>query len=569
VPAPAASSPAAVNASGWGWRYATREAWAARDVTLRIEPGERVLLLGASGSGKSTLLQGIAGVLGGADEGEQEGTLRVGGDPAVATRGTSGLVLQDPDSQTILARVGDDVAFGCENLGVPREEIWQRVHAALDAVGLDVPLDRSTSALSGGQKQRLALAGVLAMRPGVVLLDEPTANLDPAGVAEVRDAVGRGLDATGATFIVIEHRVDVWMPLVDRVIALAPGGGVLADGSPRAVLGVGAGSPQPATSRHAVPGRDARTHTDGTSPHPASARGVWAGEQRVGSRGAGDPTAGDPSGSDAAAPDLPHQLAAAGVWVPGIAPRIPQPPAAAPGDALLAAQGLVVARTAGTPVAGPLDVEARAGEVLGIVGPNGAGKSTLGLTLAGLLRPEAGQVVASDALAEGAVARRRRHRRRHAAAGSDPVGWSSRSLLTRIGTVFQDPEHQLLARTVREELAVGPRALGLPEGEVAARVDELLERLRLARLAEANPYTLSGGEKRRLTVAATLATRPLVMVLDEPTFGQDAVTWAELVAIIAGLRDGIDERGPLAIVAITHDEAVLDALHARRFEVGA
>ncbi|MCR2824590.1 ABC transporter ATP-binding protein [Microbacterium sp. zg.Y909] len=507
MPASAASPPAAVEARGWGWRYATREAWAVRDVSLRIEPGQRVLLLGASGSGKSTLLQGIAGVLGGADEGEQEGALFVGGEPATATRGTAGLVLQDPDSQTILARVGDDVAFGCENLGVPRREIWQRVDAALDAVGLDVPLDRSTSALSGGQKQRLALAGVIAMRPGVLLLDEPTANLDPAGVAEVRDAVGRVLDATGATLIVIEHRVDVWLPLVDRVVVLAPGGGVLADGSPRAVLGSGEHTPREA--------------------------------------------------------DLPRQLAAAGVWVPGIAPRVPPPPAGAPGEALLSARGLVVARTPGVPVAGPLDLEVQAGEVLGVVGPNGAGKSTLGLTLAGLARSEAGRVVASDALAAGVAARRRR-----ADAGTDPAGWSSRSLLTRIGTVFQDPEHQLLARTVREELAVGPRALGLPEAEVAARVDDLLERLRLARLAEANPYTLSGGEKRRLTVAATLATRPRVMVLDEPTFGQDATTWAELVAIIAGLRDGIDERGPLAIVAITHDEAVLAALHARRFEVG-
>ncbi|MDL5351871.1 ATP-binding cassette domain-containing protein [Microbacterium sp. zg-YB36] len=517
MPASTAVPPAAVEARGWGWRYATRQAWATREVSLRIEPGQRVLLLGASGSGKSTLLQGIAGVLGGADEGEQEGALLVGGEPAAASRGHAGLVLQDPDSQTILARVGDDVAFGCENLGVPRDEIWPRVTAALAAVGLELPLDRATSALSGGQKQRLALAGVLAMRPGVVLLDEPTANLDPDGVIEVQSAVGRGLDATGATLIVIEHRVDVWLPLVDRVIALAPGGGVLADGTPRAVLGVGRGT---RAARAAEP----RTHT--------------------------------------APGDLSRQLASAGVWVPGIPPRVPPPPAVAPGEALLSARGLVVARTPGTPVAGPLDVDVRAGEVLGVVGPNGAGKSTLGLTLAGLLPPAAGRVVASAALAEGAIPRHRR-----TDAGTDPIAWSSRSLLTRIGTVFQDPEHQLLARTVREELGVGPRALGLPETDIAARVDELLERLRLARLADANPYTLSGGEKRRLTVAATLATRPRVIVLDEPTFGQDAATWAELVAIIAGLRDGVDERGPLAIVAITHDEAVLAALHARRFEV--
>ena len=490
---------AALEARGWGWRYATRLRWALREVSLRIEPGERVLLLGASGSGKSTLLQGFGGVLGGADEGEEAGALLVDALPASSVRGRVGMVLQDPDTQTMLARVGDDVAFGCENLGVPREEIWQRVGQALDAVGLDVALDRPTSALSGGQKQRLALAGVLAMRPGAILLDEPTANLDPDGVAEVRDAVGRALDATGATLVVIEHRIDVWLPLVQRVIVLGAEGDstvVLADGTPEQVL-------------HA--------------------------------RGA--------------------ELAASGVWVPEHPPAVPPPPARAPGETLVRTDGLIVSRTPGTRVAGPFDLQVRAGEVLGIVGPNGAGKSTLGLTLAGLIPAEGGRVIASDALASSAAVARRR--RRDASAAHDPHAWSSRALLTRIGTVLQSPEHQLLARTVRDELEIGPRALGLGEGEIAERVDELLHRLRLDRLAQANPYTLSGGEKRRLTVAAALATRPRMLVLDEPTFGQDARTWAELVALIARLRDT-----GTAVVAVTHDAEVLRALHARTLAVG-
>jgi len=481
-----ASHPAALDVRSWGWRYATRQRWALRDVSLSITPGERVLLLGASGSGKSTLLQALGGVLGGADEGEEIGELLVDGVPAARAHGRVGMVLQDPDTQTILARVGDDVAFGCENLGVPRQEIWARVSSALTAVGLDVPLDRSTNALSGGQKQRLALAGVLAMRPGAILLDEPTANLDPAGAFEVRDAVKSALDDTGATLVVIEHRIDVWLPLVDRVIVLGASGGttvVLADGTPDAVLG---------------------------------ARGA--------------------------------ELAAAGVWVPGHPPAFPADPAAAPGEVLLSAESLVVSRRPGVPVAGPLDLTVRAGEVLGISGVNGAGKSTLGLTLAGLINPESGAMTASADLADG---------ERPA-----PGRWSSRALLTRIGAVLQSPEHQLLARTVREELSIGPRALGLAEEEVTARVDDLLWRLRLTALDEANPYTLSGGEKRRLTVAAALATRPRVLMLDEPTFGQDASTWAELVGIIATLR----EQGS-AIIVVSHDEDVMRALHARRIEL--
>ncbi len=476
--------PSRVTARGWGWRHASRRAWALSEVSFDIAPGERVLLLGASGAGKSTLLHGLAGVLGGDDEGESSGELLIDGLPAAHARGRAGLVLQDPDSQVILARVGDDVAFGCENLGVARDEIWQRVGAALDAVGLDVPLDRPTKALSGGQKQRLALAGALAMRPGLLLLDEPTANLDPGGVAEVRDAVARSLDATGATFVVVEHRVEVWLPVVTRVIVLGAGG-VIADGSPADVL---------------------------------TARGA--------------------------------ELAAGGVWVPGIPPAVPPPPSHGPGAVLLSAEGLAVERVRWAPVATGIALDVHAGAALAVTGPNGTGKSTLGLTLAGLLPPAAGRLTASDALAQGL--------------GPVPLRWRSRDLLTRIGTVFQDPEHQLLARTVREELEVGPRALGLGDAESAMRVDELLERLRLASLSRANPYTLSGGEKRRLTVAAALATAPQVLVLDEPTFGQDARTWSELVALLARLRDE-----GTAIVAITHDEAVIDALHARRFALPA
>jgi energy-coupling factor transporter ATP-binding protein EcfA2 len=470
-------APAAVSARGWGWRHASRKAWAVDGLDLAIEPGERVLLLGASGAGKSTLMHALAGVIGGDDEGEQRGELLVAGQWATSARGVAGLVLQDPDSQVILARVGDDVAFGCENLGVPRDEIWRRVASSLDEVGLDLPLDHPTSALSGGQKQRLALAGVLAMRPGLILLDEPTANLDPQGVAEVRDAVARVATSTGATLIVIEHRVEVWRDIVDRVVVLAPGGGVLADGEPQAVLC---------------------------------------------ERGA--------------------ELSASGVWIPEFPPRFAERRVAPSGVRLLDATGLGIARVRGSRIAGGIDVALDEGTAVAIVGPNGAGKSTLALTLAGLLRPDAGVVSATPALAGSLKS-------------TSPISWRSRDLLTRIGTVFQDPEHQFLAATVRDELRVGPRALELADSEVDTRVDALLERLRLDHLALANPFTLSGGEKRRLSVATVLATRPKLLVLDEPTFGQDSRTWSELVSLLAALLD----EGQ-SIVAVTHDADFVAAL---------
>ncbi|WP_235508203.1 ABC transporter ATP-binding protein [Agromyces sp. Soil535] len=476
--------PASVTARGWGWRHGGRRTPAVHDLDLDIRPGERVLLLGASGAGKSTLLHGIAGVLGGDDEGESVGELLVDGLPASASHGRSGLVLQDPDAQVVMARVGDDVAFGLENLGVAREEIWPRVRRALAAVALDLPLDHATAALSGGERQRLALAGVLAMRPGMILLDEPTANLDPAGVREVRDAVARVAHEEGATLVIIEHRVSVWLPVVDRIIVLGAGGGLLADGRPAEVLG---------------------------------SRAV--------------------------------ELRAAGVWLPDEVPWYAPPPAVESGHPLLEAAALDVARVQGSPVLRGVDARVDAGRILAVTGPNGVGKSTLALTLAGLLRPDGGRLEPSAALAAGLL--------------GEPWRWRSRDLLTRIGTVFQSPEHQFLTGSVRAELEVGPRALKLAPEERRARVDELLTALRLDGLAEANPFTLSGGEKRRLSVATAIAAKPRMLVLDEPTFGQDATTWRELGRLIVGLRDD-----GVGVVAVTHDEPFVEAVADHRLELG-
>jgi energy-coupling factor transporter ATP-binding protein EcfA2 len=190
-----------------------------------------------------------------------------------------------------------------------------------------------------------------------------------------------------------------------------------------------------------------------------------------------------------------------------------------------------------------------AGRRYGLTGPNGAGKSTLALTLAGLLAPVRGTVRAHPVLDRGA--------------GPDPLEWSGRELVARVGTVFQEPEHQFLRATVRAELELGPRLAGTPVAEREHRTDELLRRLRLSHLADANPFTLSGGEKRRLSVATVLATDPDVLVLDEPTFGQDALTWAELVDLLVELVDA-----GTSVLAVTHDEDFVRALGAEVLALG-
>jgi energy-coupling factor transport system ATP-binding protein len=232
------------------------------------------------------------------------------------------------------------------------------------------------------------------------------------------------------------------------------------------------------------------------------------------------------------------------VWVPGRHPGVRRRAAAAPGASLVAADSVSFRYpAAGRDALAPTDVTVRAGSATALTGPNGAGKSTLALAVAGLLRPTGGEVRAEPALDPPAPAR--------------PLWrWRGRELVTRIGTVFQDPEHQIVTSTVRDELLVGPRQAGRAPEAAAARADELLERLGLAPLAAANPYTLSGGEKRRLSVATAIATSPRVVVADEPTYGQDARTWAELVELLAGLRD---EQG-CGLLLVTHDLELVDAL---------
>ncbi|MDR4532014.1 ATP-binding cassette domain-containing protein [Glutamicibacter sp. PS] len=494
-PATVHTQAVAVSAEDFGWRHAERERPALQGLNLSIPAGQKVLLLGPSGAGKSTLLYALAGILEVDELSEASGALRVGGQDVFTAKQPVGLMQQDPETQIVQSRVVDDVAFGAENLGVDPELIRERITPALQAVGLGaLDGEHRTAHLSGGQKQRLALAGILAMEPGLMLLDEPTANIDPEGVPALRDAVLSAAESTGATLIVVEHRLEAWADAVDRVVVLAPGGGVAHDVDPQALF----------TDRQ-----------------------------------------------------LRAELSAAGLWVPGIVPETTVF-AGTPGAELLHAQDLVAARSARAPKTAAVDLKIRAGAAYCIRGANGAGKSTLALTLGGLLEPSSGTLRASEDFA-GELS-------------EQPFSWKAGKLIARIGTVFQEPEHQFVTQSVREELEFAPRrahaadpaAPAFDEERIAARVDQLLRRLRLEDLAEANPFTLSGGEKRRLSVATVLAADPQVLILDEPTFGQDANTWRELVQLlIEALEAGT------AVIAVTHDEQFSAALAAQELQLPA
>lgn len=538
----------------WGYRHASRRAFAVRGLDLTIKAGQRVLLLGASGIGKSTILSGAAGLIGNdfvaknsaksqqttlvedADGGVSEGCVLVDGVPVRRARGRVGLVLQDPDAQAIFQRLGDNVAFGPENMNVPRSEIWDRVRKSLKEVGLDgLQLHRSTSHLSGGQMQRLALAGALAMQPSVLLLDEPTANLDPDGTQQIVGAVRAVLDSTHATMVLVEHHAEPWIDMIDRVVVLGLENDEAANGkaannetvhdddiaraaSSRTVI-VADGTPDEVFNRTDLDFEDL---------------GIWLPERyKKNVKSSANESSVSNSSANAESSEKYYENCS---------------PAEGYGEVLLSTKDLAISHNS-EPIARHINLEFKAGQITALVGANGAGKSTLSLTLAGLLPAVSGEVVASDALAQGAN-------------GTDPMKWKSPDLAKRISYVFQNPEHQFACGSVLDEVMLGPLRTGVSADEARAKAQELLKRFRLARYAKANPYTLSGGEKRRLTVAASLAAAPRVLILDEPTFGQDRKTWLQIIRLIASLRsEGV------SIIVVTHDRELVEALGARLVEL--
>lgn len=473
------------------------------DASFSASPGEVVLVLGPSGAGKSTLALALNGLIPHDVPAEVAGVVSVVGLPAASTpvarlSTVVGMVFQDPDAQLVTGTILDEVAFGPENLRMPVAEVLARTEAALRRVGLWDRRRENPDVLSGGGRQRLAIACVLALGSPLMVLDEPTANLDPTGIEDVYEALSEIAAAGDRAIVLIEHNLDAAIDVVTRVVVLDEAGRTVVDGPVDAVLR------ERADELHAL--------------------GVWLPTSTIAGlrlRRAGyrlDPL-----------PLTPVELRAAleqSEAPAAVASRSARETDSHPGSPAVEVRGLVV-RRGGTVVLEGVDLDVPTGSFTAVVGANGSGKTTLIQAIAGVVRPPRGAV---------------------SLAGTDPSRTDPRTLARHVGFVFQNPEHQFISHTVRDELAHGLRLQRLPEDEVRTRTDAVLERLGLTAKADVHPFLLSGGQKRRLSVGTALVAGAPLLLLDEPTFGQDRARADELLGLLAQVN-----REGTTVVIVTHD----------------
>ncbi len=482
-----------------------------RGVTCQVDRGELVALIGRVGSGKTTLCLSLNGLAPQATGGRFRGRVTVAGrdtrrHPVAELARWAGLVFQDPEAQLTQMCVEDEIAFGPENLGLPAAEIGERVAWALAAVGLAAYRERSPLHLSGGEKQRVAIAAMLAMRPEVLVLDDPTANLDPAGKATVFNVLAELARRQRLAVLVATQDLELAARLADRVLVLHEGRIGLA-GPPEAVFGQvgrlqewGIGAPQLAELAHLLGRRTGRAYRfTGVGQAYAQLRAEL-------------PAAGGPATEVAAT-----------VTRSSYGDR----PGAGGSEPQISLQGVAYRYPDGTPALHDVDLAVAPGEFVALLGPNGSGKTTLAKLLNGLLRPAAGRVLI---------------------AGQDTRTTRVPVLARTVGYVFQNPDHQIFAATVAEETAFALRLQALPPAEVARRVAEALDRFRLVGQSHLPPALLGSSQRRQVALAAVLAAQPRVLVLDEPTGGLDSRSQQELMAAVAAFN-----RQGGTVLLITHD----------------
>ena len=459
---------------GLSFRYRSREQPAIQDINLTLEPAQVVLLAGASGCGKTTLIRCINGLIPRSYKGDLTGRVLLQGQevnnlPLARISQLVGTVLQDPERQILGSIVMNEVAFGLENLGWERSDIRTVVAETLERLKIGHLRERQTHSLSGGEKQKVALAGVLAMRPSVLVLDEPLASLDPASAQEALDLV-RSLANEGMTVLMVEHRVEDVLRISPERVLFMQDGRIRFDGKADEI--------QKNVDYHEV---------------KLPARMILAAARE------------DP-------PPLeiqPLPAAAAGAQTP-----------------LVEFKNVSFGYESNQEVLHDINLQINRGDVIAVLGPNGAGKTTLVKHAIGLLKPGRGQVLVN---------------------GTDTHKLSVAEIASTLGYVFQSPSHMLFAPTVREELAFGPTNLKHPSAQIREEVSQAVEIVNLSGFEETPPLSMSFGQQKRVTIAAILAMRSRILVMDEPTAGQDYKNYMAFMNSILQLPTFE------AILFITHD----------------
>ena len=476
------------------FRYLKRDEVAIRNLSLDLQPGELLLVAGSSGCGKTTLARCVNGLIPRSYKGEMTGSIRLDGKDTSQMSLTDisqivGTLLQDPEKQIVASSVLGEIAFGPENLGLPRQEINTRIDEVMARLGIPHLRQRETFSLSGGEKQKVALAGVLAMRPSILILDEPLASLDPASAREAM-AIFRQLADEGVSIMMIEHRVeDVLKINPDRVLFMSGGEARYYGPAQGLYAKVDIHEVKLPAQLIIEKARQAGLQVEATPTPPVSVES--------------EPAA---SNNEPAAENKP----------------------------VLVFEDVSFAYPDLPPVLHDINLTIRRGDRVAVLGPNGAGKSTLVKHAIGLLKPTRGKVLVE---------------------GVDTRQTSVARMAHTVGYVFQSPSHMLFAPTVREELAFGPRNINLPKEEIEASIVTAVKVLNLTGLESYSPLAMSFGQQKRTSIASVVAMKCSVLIMDEPTAGQDYANYTRFMQAIIGA--GQAEQSVLARFAatlfITHD----------------
>ncbi len=490
--------------------YGDAEKPALKNINLQVRDGEFVLVTGPSGGGKSSLCRCLNGLIPHFYGGRVAGKVEVQGIDAIrhSTKELAtkvGMVFQDPENQLVAIDVEREIAFGMENLAFPKSLIAKRLEESLDTLGISALRHRQVHELSGGEKQKVAIASVLALHPGILVLDEPTSELDPKGAEEVISIVERLNDELGLAVILVEHRLDRVTQYVDRLIIISQGE-IVADGDPRHILSdgksaeIGIGIPPIIKLTQGI--RRKGISIDET---PLTVK-----EGRIA---------------------LDAVFQGASVQVPRHDKKGDSKPI------IVEVEKLWYAYSREVTALKDVSLEVHEGEFVAIMGRNASGKTTLVKHFNGLLKPAKGSVNID---------------------GVDTRKVTIAELSKKVGFVFQDPNDHLFADTVEEEIAFTLKNLGLDGVEITSRVEEMLERFKLSKYRSHYPRYLSGGEKQRVALASVIVTQPKILILDEPTRGMDYRLKSQLMTFLNEYRAMGN-----AVVVVTHDVETV-AEHADR-----